>query len=341
MTDVVEETVLDVLSLDAAWYADPAIHARERDEVFLRSWQFVAAAASLAAPGDYRALRIADRSVFVRRGHDGVLRGFRNVCRHRGSRLLDADAGRCDAVRCPYHGWTYNDRGALIATPWFDEASPFDLARWPLDTVTVETWRGLVFVAIQPEQSLAEQLGDLPAALADTPIESFREMASETMSAPLNWKTYLDQFNEYYHVPLVHRPTQGIGLEQYTALPARNMTCMTAPSGSAFYGGKWLWGWPNWTLSVFAGGMKISRVNPVAADAIDVHFHYFFADTSDAEAQRRVIAATKTIFDEDVRACARVQVNLGAGDYRPGPLHPRHEQATAYFQARIREALNG
>jgi choline monooxygenase len=339
LTEPVEETGADVLSLEAAFYADPQIHAREREKIFFRSWQFVAAAKSLAAPGDYRSLRIIDRGVFVIRGRDGALRGFHDVCRHRGSRLFDADSGNCDAIRCRYHGWTYDDRGALIDTPWFLETSPFELSRWPLDTVSVEEWRGLVFVSISPEQSLAEQLGDLPATLADTPLESFCEVSSETIRAPLNWKIYLDQFNEYYHVPSVHRPTQGLGLERYTALPAHNMACMLAPPGSAFYGGKWLWGWPNWTLSVFAGGMKVGRINPVAPDSIDVQFHYFFADTGDGEAQRRVIDATREIFDEDVRACVRVQANHNSGAYRPGPLHPRHEQATAYFQARVRTAL--
>lgn len=330
---------MDILSLEAACYADSAVYAREREKIFLRSWQFVAAATSLAAPGDYRSLRTADRGVFVIRGRDGLLRGFHDVCRHRGSRLFDADSGNCDAIRCPFHGWIYDDRGELIETPWFDEASPFELDRWPLKTVTVDEWRGLVFVAIDPEQSLAEQLGDLPAALADTPLESFSEVSSERMRAPLNWKVYLDQFNEYYHVPSVHRPTQGLGLERYTALPAHNMTCMMAPPGSAFYGGKWLWSWPNWTLSAFAGGMKVSRINPVAPDSIDVQFHYFFAHAVDAEAQRRVVESTRAIFDEDVCACLRVQANHNSGASWPGPLHPRHEQATAYFQARVRAAL--
>lgn len=331
---------VEVLSLNAYYYTDPAIHARERDAIFRRSWQFVAAAAALAAPGAHRSLRIADLGVFVIRGRDGVLRGFHDVCRHRGSRLFESDRGVCDVIRCPYHGWTYDDRGALIATPWFDEASPFDIDRWPLDAIAVDQWRGLVFAAIDPETSLAEQLGNLPATLAETPLESYQEVHAERLSAPVNWKAYLDQFNEYYHVPSVHRPTQGIGLERYTALPADNMTCMTAPPDSAFHGGKWLWGWPNWTLSVFAGGMKVSRINPIAPDAIEVEFQHFFADPDDGEAQRRVVNATKAIFAEDVLACTRVQANLGSGAYRPGPLHPRHEQATAYFQARVRAALD-
>jgi choline monooxygenase len=181
----------------------------------------------------------------------------------------------------------------------------------------------------------------LPKALIDDPVESFIEMHSETHRAAINWKTYLDQFNEYYHVPPVHAPNESVGLEFYTALPAHNMTCMKAPANAAFYGGKWLWGWPNWTLAVLPGGMKISRVEPISPQEVAVHFHFFFSGfgRDDEATQRRVIDATKAIFEQDVRACERAQANYDSRAYQPGPLHPRHEQSTAYFQERVRAAL--
>jgi choline monooxygenase len=330
-----------MLNLEARHYCDPAVHALEREAIFRRAWHFVGPELALAAAGDYRAIQIADLGVFVIRGRDGVVRAFQNACRHRGSVLFDVGSGNCGGITCPYHGWRYDDEGSLVDTPWFGESPPFQLHRWSLHPIEIESWRGLLFVSIRPEQTLIEQLGDLPAAVANEPIEALTEVHVERFRAPINWKTYLDQFNEYYHVPLVHAPTKSIGLEFYTALPGRNMTCMMAPPNTAFYGGKWLWGWPNWTLAVFPGGMKVSCVNPVSPQEIEVRFHYFFADAGEESApmRQRVIDATTTIFNEDVAACGRAQANYASGAYQPGPLHPRHEQATAYFQDRVRVAL--
>lgn len=333
--------VKPTLNLDSRYYADPAIHLAERDAIFRRSWQLVGAEKALAESGSYLAADIAGIGVFVIRGADGTLRGFQNVCRHRGSQLLELGTGKCATVRCPFHRWEYDDRGQLIDTPWFDEKTPFELEKWPLTQVAVQAWRGLVFVAITPDMSLLDQLGDLPAELQDAPLETYTAVAAETLSAELNWKTYLDQFVEYYHTPSVHVPDKRVGIEHYTAIPMRSMMRMVSPPGASFFGGRWLWAWPNWTLSLFSGGMKISRVNPVSAERIDVHFQYFFSDLSEATEpmRQRVIAATSSIFAEDVRACARAQKNYSAGVYSPGPLHERHEQAVAYFQSRVRDAL--
>ena len=329
------------LNLDGSYYGDPAIYAAEREAIFRRSWQLLGAESALAASGSYLAADLAGSGIFVIRGADGTLRGFQNVCRHRGSWLLEPGTGQCATIRCPFHRWEYNDCGQLIDTPWFDEPTPFDLQQWPLAPIAVQAWRGLIFVAIAPDTSLSEQLGDLPGELQDTPLESFTLVAGETLSANLNWKTYLDQFVEYYHTPSVHVPDKRVGIENYTAIPLRGMMRMDSPPGASFFGGRWLWAWPNWTLSVFPGGMKTSRVNPVSAERIDVHFQYFFSDLGAAsEATRaRVINATSSIFAEDIRACERAQANYSSGDYRPGPLHERHERAVAYFQRRVREAL--
>jgi choline monooxygenase len=331
-----------IVNLESRYYADSNIFEAERLRIFRTSWQLVCSADSIAEAASYRAAELAGSGILLIRGTDGELRAFRNVCRHRGSRLLEEGAGRCSVIACPYHGWQYDDRGRLIGTPWFDEATPFDLKSLGLSPLAIEIWRGLVFVALAPEASLLEQLGDLPQALADVPLESFTETHSEQLTAPLNWKGYVDQFVEYYHTPSVHAPDKSIGIAHYTAEPARGMMLMLAPEGSAFYGGRWLWAWPNWTLSVFSGGMKTSRIEPLAVDRIAVYFHYYFADTS-AEtraARQRVIDATRHIFAEDVAACARAQRNYASGDYQPGPLHPRHERALAYFQGRVRAALN-
>ena len=106
------------------------------------------------------------------------------------------------------------------------------------------------------------------------------------------------------------------------------------------YGGQWHWNWPSFTLSIFPGGAKISRVLPRSPTECEIAFSFLFDTGTPAPARQRVIDATKHIFAEDVAAVARVQSNFAAGLFEaPGPLHPRLEQVTAYFQRLVREAL--
>ena len=117
---------------------------------------------------------------------------------------------------------------------------------------------------------------------------------------------------------------------------------MTAPpKGALFYCGKWLWMWPNWTLSLFGGGMNTSRINPVAVDRTVQDYWFWFADTSAAGAAARSASrdGTMAVVAEDAGICAETQANYAGGSYRPGPLSPRHGAGAAWFQARVAAAL--
>lgn len=333
-------------SLEARFYADPDVYFEERKRIFRRSWQLVGAASAVAEPGGYLATTLAGYQLFAQRGADGVLRAFENMCPHRGAQLLPVGSGSCDQLRCPYHGWLFAADGRLEDTPWFDEPSPFDLQTLGLSQISVAEWRGLLFVAFEPQHTLVDQLGDIPAEAAAAPMEEFALHATRSFTEDVNWKVYLDQFNEFYHTPAVHGSDKSVGIERYEAYPLRGMMLMTAPRGeasdAAYYGGRWMWGWPNWTVSFFPGGMKTSRIDPLAATRCRVDFAYYFADMSAANSPFRdqIAGATESIFGEDIDAAKRAQANYSSGAYRPGPLHPRLERAVAYFQARVRRALD-
>ena len=126
-----------MLNLDPGLYAAPRAFVDERERVFARTWQLVGPASEVGEPGSYSAIEIAGLKVFVLRGRDGTLRGFRNVCRHRGARLLEEGTGRCGPIRCPYHNWAYNDDGQLMTAPWFGEDPAFRKEDWPLEAISV------------------------------------------------------------------------------------------------------------------------------------------------------------------------------------------------------------
>src|SRR5579871_5572071 len=99
------------LNLAPRFYVAPEIYEAERQAIFRRSWQMLGPAAQVAEPGQYLATEIAGWKLLILRGRDGVIRGFRNVCRHRGARLVEEGTGSCWVLRCPYHLWVYNDDG--------------------------------------------------------------------------------------------------------------------------------------------------------------------------------------------------------------------------------------
>jgi choline monooxygenase len=332
-------------NLAPSYYVDPAIFEAERQAIFRRHWHMLGPEAQVAASGQYLAVELAGWKLFVLRGRDGVLRGFHNVCRHRGARLLEEGSGRCEALCCPYHLWVYGDDGALRKAPAFGEDAEFRVADWPLMPIAVATWRGLLFVAIEPATALLDQLGDLPDEVAEYPVESFAVDATERFEFAANWKTYTDNFIEGYHVPGIHPSfSKVIEFDRFETVARRGVVRMTAPQrNGSIYGGKWLWAWPAWTLSIFPGGMNTSRINPLGAGRTELVYHFYFADRSEAtEAARRGTVATNcAIVREDFGICEHTQRNYASGAYVPGPLSPRHERSVAYFQGRVVETLAG
>ena len=330
-------------NLDPTFYVSPDVLVRERQAIFSRAWQMLGPVSALSERGSYVAADIAGRKVFVLRSRDGALRGFRNVCPHRGASLLEDGQGRCGPIRCPYHQWVFDDEGKLMNAPWFGEDPDFDKADWPLTPIHVDTWRGLLFAAIDPVEGLLEQLGELPAELADEPIESYLAAGNARVHFDANWKIYTDNFVEGYHIPGIHpKFFAAIDFEDFRTTAHEGFVRMTAPPREGlFYRGKWLWMWPNWTLSLFEGGMNTSRINPMGVAETEQLYNFCFADPSELTQAARddTIARNLAVVREDYEVCVATHLNYANGSYRAGPLSPRHEQGVAYFQRRVAASI--
>jgi len=331
-------------NLDPVHYTCPDIHKADVQSVFSNTWQLIGPASRLAERGDYIATEIAGQKVFVVRAKDG-LRGFRNVCRHRGARLLPEGTGRCSTIRCPYHQWVWGEDGSLLNVPWWGDDPDFEMSDWALDGIEWQVWRGLLFAAIAPALTLEDQLGDTVTELANEPLETFHWVHEERLVFDANWKIYTDNFVEGYHIPGIHPAFHAaIEFEEFQTTAHDGMVRMTAPPREGlFYRGKWLWMWPNWTLSLFDGGMNTSRINPIDHRRTELIYNFYFADLSeDAKPARdKTIADNLAVVREDFEVCLETQKNYESGGYRAGPLSPRHEQGVAYFQQRLLEAQAG
>jgi choline monooxygenase len=331
-------------TLPADWYHRPDIYERERQAVFRREWIWLGREDQLRSPGDYVAVEYAGWRLFAVRGREGELRAFHNVCRHRGAPLLEAGAGRCDVLRCPYHGWTYDTAGRLRATPHFGSAAGFDRADYGLLPIHVATWRGFVFVNLDDDpHPLAEGLGDLVAETASYPLEDYRFVHAESFEMDCNWKVYTDNFVEGYHIPGIHPDFHAlIDFSKFTTEGRNRTVIMQAPQkDGAFYGGTWLWRYPGMTLSTFPGGMNISRIVPMGPRRMRQEYNFLFADTSpEALARHReTIERNCDVIRQDFAICEGTQANLEAGIFDRGPLSPRHEQGVRYYHDLLRQAL--
>ena len=182
----------------------------------------------LPNPGDYLTSRAGSQPVLVLRDEHGELRAFRNVCRHRGSRLLSG-SGQCGkAIRCRYHGWTYRTDGELIGVPEGRSIAGLDKSKLGLFPARVETLCGLIFVNLDVHaEPLAEQVRGLPERLERYGIDRLEPSGEWHNTQPSNWKIVIDNYNEGYHVPIAHP-----GLCGCSTTSATTSRCTMAGSGS-------------------------------------------------------------------------------------------------------------
>jgi glycine betaine catabolism A len=188
-----------------AYLAD-SVWAEERERIFARQWVAGPRAEDLSRPGDYVRLQVAGEQIVIVRDEEGVLRGFYNVCRHRGAELIGIEAPGCGnvgpVIRCPYHAWTYGLDGRLRRRPFLPVE---DDDVW-LHPVGVEEWGGFLFVHLSPERAepLATQLGAVVDRVRNYPLRDLRRGASFTYEVAANWKVLAENYNECYHCGPVH-----------------------------------------------------------------------------------------------------------------------------------------
>jgi phenylpropionate dioxygenase-like ring-hydroxylating dioxygenase large terminal subunit len=193
--------------LPASWYYDPAHYERELEVFWYRRWIAAAREEEIPQVGDWRAIRLGTQSIVIVRSEPSLIRAFHNTCRHRGSVLCTEAAGRFERSRivCPYHSWTYDLAGRLVATPRRMETPDFDLADFPLFEVSVETWGGFVFLNLGKNASpLKENLGQLAERFRRYGFENLRIGKRIVADVKANWKLLGENFSECFHCPPVH-----------------------------------------------------------------------------------------------------------------------------------------
>ncbi len=194
------------LSLPGWLYHDPEFLEAEKAAFLRAAPQIVCHESEIREPGEWRTLEYLGESVIVIRGDDGHIRAFANVCRHRGSRVVDGRAG-CDKVlTCPYHAWSYARDGRLVGVPHRQEYPELQTEKLGLSPVALENWRGFLFITLEPG---LPPVAEIMAPYEDE-IEPYRFAELKALQQvrvrprALNWKTIADNYSDHLHIPVGH-----------------------------------------------------------------------------------------------------------------------------------------
>jgi len=203
----VRKPLLEAEGLPPSCYTDPAFYAREQSRIFQSSWIMVGRVDQIPKRGDYFTAEFAGVKLFVVRDLEGAPRAYANTCRHRGAALL-SDRGNCRAVVCPYHSWTYALDGSLRGAAGMEQSVGFNNGEHGLHKIRLDTWGGFIFVCLSPAApTLAEWLGELPQRLAMYGFDDMVATRRAEFTVACNWKLWVENFMEGYHIPIVHRST--------------------------------------------------------------------------------------------------------------------------------------
>ena len=225
-------------------YFSQELFELECETLFKTHWQFVCHVNEAAEIGAYVTFDVAGERALVIRGHDGILRGFHNLCRHRGSRIVPDARGVCNkAMVCPYHGWAYNLDGGLRGIANRDTFPPMQAEKWGLKPLEMEIWNGLVFIRFQagPQPAVAEILARFDDEIAPYDLANMVPTDSNSMDDLLavNWKSVRDVDNEGYHVRQAHPGLHQLYGDGYFDEPYANGTSRSVGTFNEAYGHRW------------------------------------------------------------------------------------------------------
>ncbi len=355
-------------TLPGEYYVSSDVFAREARAIFSRRWLCAGRSAALPGPGDYALSPAAGESLIVVRGKDGRVRAFYNVCRHRGTRLCEAESGRfAGGIQCPYHAWTYGLDGALLGAPHMNDVPWFDKREHPLIAAAVAEWEGFLFVSLaERPRPLEDALQPLLGRFAPWRLSSLQSARRIEYDVKANWKLIFQNFSECYHCPPVHPALAKLSHYRSGANNLRDggilggYMLINEKGGSLTMSGR-LCGappadlpedecqrvyyysvFPSFFLTLQPDFVMVTRMSPVAVDRTRVVCEWLFApetagtpgfDPSDG------VAIWDATNRQDWHMCELAQLGVASRAYTPGP-YSREESLLAAFDREYLRSLS-
>ena len=336
-------------SLPGWLYHDERFFDAEKRAFLRAAPQVVCHDSDLAENGDWRTLEYLGESVIAIRGDDGQVRAFANVCRHRGSRLVDGEAGCAKVLTCPYHAWSYARDGRLVGVPHRNEYPGLDTAAHRLFPLSLELWRGFWFVTLEPgAPSVAEMMVPYEAEIAPYRFEEMRAIGRLTLRPrKLNWKTIADNYSDGLHIPIGHPGLTRLFGRSYAIEAREHVDRMEGelrddpsdnPSERAYqkylpeakhlpasHRKKWLYYklFPNVAFDIYPDQVDFMQFLPVSAtETVIREVSYALPDDRREMKAARYLnwRINRRVNAEDSELITRVQLGMASPSYVPGPL---------------------
>ena len=373
--DLVLRRVGQSRTLPAAAYTSPQVLEWEQRNVFAGTWTCVGRESDLRSGSDgagrwtQRSVVVGDVAVLLTWVGDEV-RAFANTCRHRAHELLGADQTTTrQSIVCPYHGWSYDLRGALRVAPGYQEVSAFDGSDYPLVRLPVERWQGWLFVHAATSLGdgsavdFAAYLGDLDLLLSPYSPGNLALGDRHTYEVAANWKVITENYHECYHCPLIHPelcqvtpPSSGHNYVLPGAWVGGSMVLrdgmqtmsVTGESGGVPISGvdpravEYLGLFPNLLISAHPDYVMAHRMVPLAPDRTWVECSWYFPSTPGGATIDPSYAVDfwDVTNRQDWKACESVQRGLSSPHAKPGMFSPR-EDAVHQFATLVAGAYLG
>jgi choline monooxygenase len=341
----------DLDSISAGYDPDPSRSCTLRSDAYIqqywfdidqqaiirKSWQWVCHQEKLRSAGAYVTAEIAGQPICILRDNNDTLRGFYNVCKHRAMQLLQGE-GQKNRIMCPYHGWTYDLDGKLLAAPATEHLEDFDPGSICLDQIQVESFCGFIFAHLDPDAaSLSSQAGDLEDEI-DFWAPDIHELTYSrrlNYSIRSNWKNVVDNFLECYHCPIAHRDfctlvdmntyrvtTHGI-YSSHMAEAGKSANSAYSVENAPVQDHAVWWLWPNTCLMRYPGrgNMIVMQVIPDGPDRTLETYDFFLEgpepDVNEVEAIRYL---DKVLQAEDIWLVENVQKGMNTPAFEQGRI---------------------
>ncbi len=362
-----EHDPLDDMSLPGWLYHDREFFEAEKKAFLKRAPQVICHESEIAEPGEWRSIEYLGESVIVIRGDDGEVRAFRNVCRHRGSRLVDGTGGCTKVLTCPYHAWSYARDGRLVGVPHRSEYPGLRTEDHGLFPVALENWHGFLFVTLEAgAPSVAEMMAPYEQEVALYRFKDLRAIGRVTLRPrPLNWKTIADNYSDHLHIPIGHPGLTRLFERNYRIEAQEHVDRMEGdlvekesanPSERAYqrllprvehlpetHQRKWLYYklFPNVAFDIYPDQVDFMQFLPMnATETVIREISYALPDD-----RREMRAArhlnwriNRRVNAEDTELITRVQLGMQSASYRAGPLG-KSEVCLRSFAKKLRRLI--
>jgi choline monooxygenase len=350
-------------TLPARWYIEPEFLELEKKKIFWKSWQLVGRVDMAQRPGDYFVHDLLGEPLLITRGLDHKLRAFYNVCCHRAGPVA-VGRGNRKSLQCRYHGWTYGLDGKLLTAPEFDGVKDWRKEEVCLPQVRVESWGPFIFANLDPEApSLSEVFGAIPGEVeaAGFRINQMQLIERRDYVVNSNWKVYIDNYLEGYHIPIAHPGLfREVDYDQYQVKTYRYYSAQFAPIRPARQADEiqgrdrrylrtdeeaqalYYWVFPNLMLNFYPDNMQINIILPLDHERTLTIFEWYFEQPGTGagwESMQQSIAFSDQIQQEDIEICEAVQKGLKSRSYNQGRFSVKRENGVHHFQSLIYEFL--